>query len=159
MVACPFQVPAYEYHNTLTPKVRKCVFCFEKRLARGGVPACVESCPMQVMTFGPRTDLIRLAREKIEGDPGRYVPHVYGESEVGGTAWMYLSSVPFQEIDLPALGYHPVPGYTEPVQHLLFKWFLPPLGLYGALGGIMWYVESRRGKHEASGPGGADGNS
>jgi len=146
MVACPFQVPAYEYQNSFTPKVRKCVFCFEKRLVQGGVPACVQACPMQVMTFGRRGDLIRLAKEKLEEQSGRYYPHVYGEHEVGGTAWMYLSSAPFQKIDLPALGYHPVPGYTEPVQHMLFKWFLPPLGLYGLLGGIMWFVESRRGK-------------
>ncbi len=146
MVACPFQVPAYEYQNSFTPKVRKCVFCFEKRLVQGGVPACVQACPMQVMTFGPRNGMIRLAKEKLEAHPDRYFPHVYGEHEVGGTAWMYLSSASFQEIDLPVLGYHPVPGYTEPVQHMLFKWFLPPLGLYALLGGIMWFVESRRGK-------------
>jgi formate dehydrogenase iron-sulfur subunit len=144
MVACPFQVPAYEYRNTLTPKVMKCVFCFEKRLQQGGTPACVQACPMQVMTFGRREEVIRLAKERLEKHPDRYVPHVYGEHEVGGTAWMYLAGVSFQKIDLPALGYHPVPGFTEPVQHMLFKWFLPPLGLYTLLGGVMWYVESRR---------------
>ena len=37
--ACPFQIPAYEYDNTLTPQVRKCTLCFEKRAAEGGVPA------------------------------------------------------------------------------------------------------------------------
>ena len=159
MVACPFQVPAYEYRNSFTPKVRKCIFCFETRLTKGGVPACVEACPMQVMTFGKRTGLIRLAHGKIEEQPDRYVPNVYGEHEVGGTAWMYLSSVPFQKIDLPALGYHPVPGYTEPVQHILFKWFLPPLGLYALLGSIMWFADFRRGKPRALPmQGGADAN-
>ena len=137
MVACPFQVPAYEYHNALTPKVRKCNFCFEKQLAIGKAPACVQSCPMQVMTFGKRSDLIRLGEAKIREHPDRYVPHLYGRDEVGGTAWMYLSSIPFEKIDLPALGSHPVPGFTEPVQHLLFKWFLPPLALYGVLAVIM----------------------
>lgn len=159
MVACPFQVPAYEYRNSLTPKVRKCVFCFEKRLVQGGMPACIEACPMQVMTFGRRDEMVRLAKQKLRADPDRYFPHIYGEHEVGGTAWMYLSSTSFQKIDLPALGYHPVPGYTEPVQHMLFKWFLPPLGLYGLLGGIMWFVESRRGKDRAETEGeGADGS-
>lgn len=137
MMACPFQVPAYEYHNALTPKVRKCIFCFEKRLARGETPACVQACPMQVMTVGNRSDLIRQGEAKVREHPDRYVPRVYGKDEVGGTAWMYLSSVPFDKIDLPALGYHPVPGFTEPVQHLLFKWFLPPLALYGVLAVIM----------------------
>ena len=92
---------------------------------------------MQVMTFGNRTDLIRQGEEKIRENTDRYVPRVYGKDEVGGTAWMYLSSVPFDKIDLPVLGYHPVPGFTEPVQHLLFKWFLPPLALYAVLTFIM----------------------
>ena len=151
MVACPFQVPAYEYHNALTPKVRKCIFCFEERLARGETPACVQACPMQVMTFGKRTDLIRQGEEKIRKNPGRYVPRVYGKDEVGGTAWMYLSGVPFDKIDLPALGYHPVPGFTEPVQHLLFKWFLPPLALYGALAYFMRRQQQQQEKpHESA---------
>jgi Fe-S-cluster-containing dehydrogenase component len=144
MVACPFQVPAYEYRNSFAPKVRKCHFCFEKRLAQGSVPACVEACPMQIMTFGRRIELIQLAEDKLGKYPDRYVPHLYGAHEVGGTAWMYMSSIPFRDIDLPEFGYHPVPGYTEPVQHILFKWMLPPLGLYAILGGIMWFMESRR---------------
>jgi Fe-S-cluster-containing dehydrogenase component len=152
MAACPFQVPAYEFSNVLTPQVRKCTFCFQQRLSTGKVPACVESCPMEVMTFGKRTDLIMLGRERIRSYPERYVPHIYGEQEVGGTSWLYLSGVPFGKIDFPVLGYHPAPGYTEPIQHTIFKWFLPPLGLYATLGCIMWYLRSRRTKE--SNPGG-----
>jgi formate dehydrogenase iron-sulfur subunit len=144
MAACPFQVPAYEFGNVLTPRVRKCTFCFETRLVKGGVPACVESCPMEVMTFGKRTDLIMLGRERIRSSPGLYVPSIYGEQAAGGTAWLYLSSIPFQHIDFPALGYHPAPGFTEPIQHTIFKWFLPPIGLYATLGGIMWYLRNRK---------------
>jgi Fe-S-cluster-containing dehydrogenase component len=148
MAACPFQVPAYEYGNVLAPKVRKCTFCFETRLVKGGVPACVESCPMEVMTFGKRTELIRLGRERIRNSPGQYVPHIYGEQEVGGTSWLYLSAIPFDAAGLPALGYHPAPGFTEPIQHAIFKWFLPPIGLYATLGGIMWWLRKRKtGKH------------
>jgi Fe-S-cluster-containing dehydrogenase component len=144
MAACPFQVPAYEFDNVLTPQVRKCTFCFETRLTKGNVPACVESCPMEVMTFGKRTDLIRQAQETIKTFPDRYVPHIYGEKEVGGTAWLYLSGIPFTALDFPHLGYHPAPGYTEPIQHAIFKWFLPPLGVYAALGGIMWYLRNKK---------------
>ena len=155
MAACPFQVPAYEFSNVLTPQVRKCTFCFEKRLSKGEVPACVESCPMEVMTFGKRTDLIMLGRERIRNNPERYVPHIYGEQEVGGTSWMYLSGMAFEKTDFPALGYHPAPGFTEPIQHTIFKWFLPPLGLYATLGGIMWYLRNRKAKeantHASSG--------
>ncbi len=157
MAACPFQVPAYEYDKVLTPEVRKCTFCFHTRLSEGKIPACVESCPMQVMTFGKRTELLRLAREKMRKHPRRYIPHIYGETEVGGTAWMYLSGMSFEKIGLPKFGYHPVPGYTEPIQHALFKWFLPPLALYGSLGGIMWLLNSRKKRTNAeSGEEGTD---
>lgn len=157
MVACPFQVPAYEYSNTLTPQVRKCTFCFKAREVDGGVPACVRACPMQVMTFGKREAMLRLARERLRKHPDRYVSHIYGEKEVGGTAWMYLSDMPFEEMRLPELGYHPVPGYTEPIQHALFKWFLPPAALYGVLGGVMWFLNSRKKQAEsASGKEGED---
>lgn len=148
MVACPFQVPAYEYSNVLTPQIRKCTFCFDSRLTKSGVPACVQSCPMEVMTFGKRTDLITIAQERFKKYPGRYINHIYGENEVGGTAWMYLSGIPFEEIDFPKLGYHPAPGYTEPIQHAIFKWFLPPAAVYVALGGIMWYLNSKKAKED-----------
>jgi Fe-S-cluster-containing dehydrogenase component len=148
MAACPFQVPAYEFDNVLTPQVRKCTFCFDTRLTKGEIPACVQSCPMEVMTFGKRPDLIKQARGKIEKYPDRYIPHIYGEKEVGGTAWLYLSGTPFTELDFPKLGYHPAPGYTEPIQHAIFKWFLPPLGLYATLGSIMWFLRNRKKQSE-----------
>lgn len=144
MSACPFQVPAYEYSNAFTPQVRKCTFCFKQRLSQGGMPACVESCPMEVMTFGKRTDLLKMAGERIAGNPDRYVQHIYGENEMGGTAWMYLSGVSFQDIDFPNFGYHAAPGYTEPIQHTIFKWFLPPISVYAALGGIWWYLDRKK---------------
>jgi len=146
MAACPFQVPAYEFSNVLTPQVRKCTFCFDTRLTKGQIPACVQSCPMEAMKFGKRTDLIKDAHKNIKKNPGRYVPHVYGEKEVGGTSWMYLSNTPFERVDLPKLGYHPAPGYTEPIQHAIFKWFLPPLGVYAALGGIWFFISSKKKK-------------
>jgi Fe-S-cluster-containing dehydrogenase component len=34
MVACPFEIPAYEYHDPITPRVMKCTFCYE-RVQRG----------------------------------------------------------------------------------------------------------------------------
>jgi len=144
MAACPFQVPAYEYSSVLTPRVRKCTFCFQTRLTQGEVPACVAGCPMRVMTFGSRAELIAMGRERIRKNPEKYVQQIYGEHEAGGTAWMYLAAVPFEQIDLPRIGYHPLPGYTEPVQHALFKWFLPPLGLCAILAGAMWYNKRRK---------------
>jgi Fe-S-cluster-containing dehydrogenase component len=65
------------------------------RLKEGEQPACVENCPEEALTFGKRRDLIEEARVRIYNDPDSYVPHIYGEHEVGGTGYLYLSAVPF----------------------------------------------------------------
>jgi len=97
MVACPFNIPAYSYSSAFDPMIKKCIFCYDTRLKNGNPPACVESCPQQVMTFGIRTDLIKIANQRIRNNPAKYVDHIYGEKELGGTHWMYLSGIPFEE--------------------------------------------------------------
>jgi len=72
------------------------------RIKNGDMPACAEACPVGAITFGKRSDLIKLAREKIMKNPDRYIDHIYGEHEVGGTSWMYISGVPFEQLDFPA---------------------------------------------------------
>jgi Fe-S-cluster-containing dehydrogenase component len=114
MVACPFDIPTYEYDSARHPRVRKCTFCFDSRLREGKAPACVEACPREVMTFGRREDLIKVARQKIARNPDRYVDHIYGEHEVGGTSWMYLAPVPFDSIGMRTdLGTSPYPERTR----------------------------------------------
>lgn len=133
MVACPFQVPAYEYNNALAPQVRKCQFCKERILEEGKKPACVEICPNEALTFGTRLDLLELAHGRIRQMPKRYFDHVYGEHEVGGTSWMYLTSIDFVKTELPKLDERPIPERTEGIQHGVFKAFVPPIALYGLL--------------------------
>jgi formate dehydrogenase iron-sulfur subunit len=114
MVACPFYVPAYSYSSVLNPVVRKCIFCYDTRLRHGKPPACVEACPQEVLTFGKRSDLIKLGHQRIEQHPDRYEDHIYGENEVGGTAWMYLSSVPFEQVGFDtSLGTQPIISYVK----------------------------------------------
>lgn len=137
MVACPFQVPAYEYDNALTPQVRKCIFCFDRIERENRLPACVEMCPVNTLTFGKRADVLRLAHEKIAARPERYVPKVYGEHEVGGTRWLYLASRAFEDVGFLKLGEEPIPKLTETIQHSIFKFGLPPLMLFGILGAAM----------------------
>jgi Fe-S-cluster-containing dehydrogenase component len=109
MVACPFDVPAYEYDNAASPRVVKCNMCYPL-LQEGKEPACVEACPTGALTFGKREDLLKLARERIRKHPGRYVDHIYGEHEMGGTDWLYLSAVPFEEVGMRTdLGETPAP--------------------------------------------------
>ncbi len=143
MVACPFQIPAYEYDNALAPQVRKCTFCSKRITEEGKKPGCVAICPNEALTFGTRGELIDLAHSRILTNPGRYVDHVYGESEIGGTSWMYLAGVDFSATELPKLDDKPIPHATEAIQHGVFKSFVPPLALYGLLGLVMHSMRER----------------
>lgn len=100
MVACPFNIPAYEYDKVLAPRVMKCTMCYETRLLKGKLPGCVEACPVEALTFGTRKDILKIARARIMRYPDRYVDHIYGEHEMGGTSWLYVSGVPFHEIGM-----------------------------------------------------------
>ena len=133
MVACPFQVPAYEYDSAFAPRVRKCSLCFERVSQEGKPPACVDMCPPMCLTFAKRTELLGLAREKIEANPGKYFDHIYGEHELGGTSWLYLTSRPVTELGLMEFGEKPIPEYTEPLQHGIFKHGVPPALLFGLI--------------------------
>jgi formate dehydrogenase iron-sulfur subunit len=113
MIACPFEIPAYEYDKALEPRIMKCTLCYP-RIAKGLLPGCVQACPTEALTFGKRTDLLRVARERILKFPDRYVNHIYGENEMGGTNWLYLSAVPFHEIGMREdLGITPAPKLTS----------------------------------------------
>ncbi len=100
MTSCPFNVPAYDYYSALEPRIRKCTMCLP-RIREGKMTACAEACPTGALTFGKREDLLKIARKRIADNPGKYIDHIYGEKEVGGTNWMYLSAVPFDRVGLP----------------------------------------------------------
>lgn len=133
MIACPFQIPAYEYDNALTPRIMKCTMCAERTLERGEPPACVAICPREALVFARRSDLLELAHERIRKAPERYYPHVFGEQDGGGTSWLMLADRSFQEIDLPALGSHSPAETTERIQHGIFRGFSGPLMVFALL--------------------------
>ncbi|MFW5836371.1 MAG: 4Fe-4S dicluster domain-containing protein [Desulfovibrionaceae bacterium] len=149
MVACPFQIPAYEYHDPVTPEVRKCTFCFERVSRENKPPACASICPVEAITFGRRAKLLDVAHERIRNDPARYVDRVYGEHEVGGTSWLYLSGAPFERIGFAQVPTEPPPKTTETIQHALFSYLWSPAVLFGALGGVM--ALTHRGKDHRTG--------
>jgi formate dehydrogenase iron-sulfur subunit len=133
MVACPFGVPQYEYDTPL-PFVQKCHFCADRQ-AKGEAPACASVCPSGALTFGKRDDLLDTAKERLYAPGSTYVRHIYGEHEVGGTSWMYLTDVPFEKLGLPTdLGTYAYSSLTQAslaaVPFVLTLW--PPLlmGLY-----------------------------
>ena len=142
MVACPFQVPAFQFEAALMPDIMKCDFCFDRQ-KNGELPACVEICPVEALTYGKRKDLIEVARDRIKRRPDRYVNHILGENEVGGTSWLYLAGQDFSNFDFPKLGSDQAPGVTESIQHGIFAYFIPPLALYALLGGIMWINKNK----------------
>ncbi len=142
-VACPFEIPKFEWEN-FNPKIVKCELC-DHRLGDGGQPACTEVCPTEAVIFGVRRELLETAKARLEAHPERYVPHVYGEHEAGGTQVLYLSHVPFEKIGLPKLSPTPLGWYGSWVHAILYKWLLLPLALYGV---VAYFMNKRWHEHE-----------
>jgi formate dehydrogenase iron-sulfur subunit len=112
MPSCPFEIPKFEYESS-NPRIQKCNLCWD-RLKEGEKPACVESCPEEALFFGPRRKLIEEANRRIYQKPGEYLTHIYGEHEVGGTGYLYLSRVPFEQIGFRTdLGTTAYPEFTK----------------------------------------------
>lgn len=124
MLACPFTIPRYQYGEPI-PYVRKCKMNDECRV-EGGQPACVSACPTGATIYGPRDELLKVARKRISENPGKYVDHIYGEHEFGGTSVIYISDIPigsvldmptaqeFEKMRLPQLTHQSIPKMVEP---------------------------------------------
>jgi len=113
IIACPFEIPTYEYDNPINPKISKCTMC-ASRIKNGQLPGCVEACPKEALIFGKRADLIKVAHAYIWKYPNRYIDHIYGEYEMGGTSWLYLSAVPFKDLGMREdLGITPASSLTS----------------------------------------------
>ncbi len=140
IIACPFYIPAYEYSNPSRPKVQKCFMCYHK-ITKGEIPACSGACPVEAITFGKRDQLIEIARERIRSKPDRYIDHIYGEHEAGGTGWIYISRVPFEQLGFQVgLGITPFPEFTKE-----FLSFVPlVLVVWPALLGGFYLFSKRR---------------
>ena len=129
MPSCPFEMPKFEYESS-NPRIQKCSLCWD-RLEKGEKPACVDACPEKALTFGPRRKLIEEANRRIYQKPGEYLTHIYGEHEVGGTGYLYISKVPFEQIGFRTdLGTTAYPEYSKgflysvPIVLLLWPAFL-----------------------------------
>jgi len=156
MIACPFGVPTYEWQNAI-PFVRKCTFCFDRITDESlplteRVPACVKACPVNALMFGRRDDLLAEAHRRIALNPDKYIDHIYGEHEAGGTSWLYISSVPFDKLGFPMnVGIRPYPEYTDAALDSV-----PLIIVFGgtALAGLCLMLRGKRGRGiEACGSG------
>jgi len=164
--SCPFDVPAIDYWDVDTPHIRKCDFCLGRQEAdlpaasvdgrrRDGpalqrhrqsfsTPGCAKACPTGALRFGRRDQLLAEAKRRIAAEPEKYVNHVYGETEAGGTAWLYLASVPFTQLgfpeSLPPLGQSELLGATDRSSG---RWLDLGSCLTSLVAGMSWFFRRR----------------
>jgi len=137
IVACPFSVPRYEW-TKLVPYVKKCDMC-AARQESGQPPACVEACPTGASIVGWRNEILEEAQRRVLNDP-KYVKHIYGSEEAGGTSVFFISDVPFEKLGFVAPPQQPMPTLSAAALA-----DVPTVVLVGGslLAGIYWITERR----------------
>ena len=163
-VACPFNVPKFEWDNPF-PKIVKCQLC-SHLLAKDQIPACCGECPTGASLFGPVADLEKEAERRQQMTAGKYyefpesemsstkiqvhkakkyIPNIYGKNEVGGTQVLMLSGVTFDKLGLPMLPDRSYTALAENIQHTIYKGMILPIV---ALGGLIFLVKRTEKKKE-----------
>lgn len=146
MYACPFHVPRFEWETAQSPVITKCHFCYESRILQGMGPACADRCPTGALIWGKRGELLGEAEGRIQAEPARYVNHVYGSDDAGGTSVLYLSAVPFGNLGLEDLGNESIPKLSEDTANVV----LPGILVGGPLLlGAIRYIANRGGWEES----------
>ena len=103
-VVCPWHIPQRQtgvgLYLDILPSLAgngvmyKCDRCYN-RIDEGKLPACIEVCPEKVQKIGPRDEIIAEAH-RIQKEINGYI---YGEKENGGTNTIYVSPVPFKDLN------------------------------------------------------------
>jgi len=101
---CPWEIPQRQsgvgiYLHVLpglmgNGVMYKCDLCFD-RLKEGKLPGCVEACPREALLIGSEKAIKQVAVERARRING----WIYGDVQNGGTATLYISPVPFEEIN------------------------------------------------------------
>jgi formate dehydrogenase iron-sulfur subunit len=106
---CPWHIPQRQagvgIYLQILPKyagggvMYKCDLCKDK-IKKGEEPSCVLACKERlgkqaVFTFGERKSIYELTYKKVK-EEGLYI---YGDKQNGGTSTLYLSKIPFEEIE------------------------------------------------------------
>lgn len=116
---CPWEIPQRQSGIGIYLKVLptlmgngvmyKCDLCNDL-LEAGGTPACIAACPRQAMAIGPRDEILARAETLAKRIGG----HLYGKEENGGTSTLYVSPVPFADLDA-AIASGPGRPHMKPV--------------------------------------------
>jgi len=135
MVSCPFDVPKFEYHSP-NPKIIKCDMCHD-RIIKDQMPACVENCPAEALKFGKRSELLKEARRRIVESPEMYNDMIFGDEVAGGTGFLYISKVPFEDMgcrtDIQKRSYPELSkGFLYSVPFVFVLWPTLLLGIHEA---------------------------
>jgi Fe-S-cluster-containing dehydrogenase component len=143
-IACPFNVPKYQWSNAFTPKIVKCELCRHRKEG----PACAQVCPRGAIVTGKVAALRAEAHRRLEQSPKAYYPEVYGEHQAGGTQVLYLApaAMPPEKLGLPKLSDEPIPSLSERVHGGIYKAGIAPIALYAAFAYVTW---KNRGKGDA----------
>jgi Fe-S-cluster-containing dehydrogenase component len=143
-VACPFNIPKFEWPKTF-PKIVKCDLCKFTNLKDKGEPACCETCPTRAVIFGKRNFLMAEAKKRLAKDPDKYQNEIYGEFEVGGTNVIYIAGQSFENLGFRDLDKESFAAFSENVQHTIYKGFVAPVALYGFLAFVA--LKNRKNHH------------
>lgn len=101
---CPWEIPQRQSGVGIYLKVAKefmgngvmykCDLCID-RIKEGNSPACIQSCPKKAMKIGPRELIYSEAEKRAKEING----HIFGKVENGGSSTLYVSAVPFTELE------------------------------------------------------------
>ncbi|WP_448188977.1 hydrogenase 2 operon protein HybA [Azospirillum sp. sgz301742] len=171
VMACPFGIPKFDYDKAV-PEIHKCQLC-NHLWKDGRFSACADVCPTGATIFGPVTKLLAEAKRRQAMEPGtiakfprrstetgdqtkekpaaKYVDHIYGEKEGGGTQMLMLSGVPFDKLGLPTLPERSYASMSETVQHTLYDGLIAPAAVLGGLLAATYRSSRKTGEHKEQG--------
>jgi len=163
-IACPYNIPKFEWDKPF-PQIQKCQLC-EHLIEQGDYPACCKACPTGASLFGPVKELKKEARRRLRMKPGKtyafpvnhiekdktlthkakkYLQHIYGEEELGGSQCLILAGTDFQKLGLPDLRKRSYVSDLHAISQGLYKYMLYPVA---AFAGLLYLAKRKEDREE-----------
>lgn len=131
VAACPFGKARYDESSNKACKCNLCTARVENKLP----PACVKACPTGALMFGEKTEMLKLAYNRVKEMGGD--ASVYGDKFFGGTHVIYVLE---EKVNL----YNALPAKPKVASSVIFwKAFQKPFGVLEAGAGLaVWAVSA-----------------